>query len=92
MSGNVLIICITIIICGVLLAFCHYNEHKEDLSTDRFEYLVQQIEILKRDLKHMDAITDQMRKDMDRYDSEIMVLDTRITSLGKLFDPPNTLE
>ena len=51
MSGNVLIICITIVICGVLLAFCHYNEHKEDLSTDRFEYLVQQIEMVKKDHK-----------------------------------------
>ena len=51
MNMNVLFICITIIICGILLAFCHYNEHKEDLSTDRFEYLVQQIEMLKKDHK-----------------------------------------
>ena len=51
MSVNVMIICITIIICGVLLAFCHYNEHKEDLSTDRFEYLLQQIEMVKKDHK-----------------------------------------
>lgn len=51
MSGNVLIICITVVICALLLAFCHYNEHKEDLSTDRFEYLVQQIEMLRKDHK-----------------------------------------
>ena len=61
MSVNVLIICITIIICGALLAFCHYNEHKEDISTDRFEYLVQQIEILKRDMKDNDREISQLR-------------------------------
>lgn len=54
MNGNLIVICITVIICAVLLAFCHYNEHKEDLSTERFEYLVQQIDGLRRDMKEMD--------------------------------------
>lgn len=71
MSGNLIIVCLTIIICAVLLAFCHYNEHKEDLSTDRFEYLVQQIEILKRDMKDNDREIMDGFEERDRAISQL---------------------
>ena len=92
MSGNLIIICITIIICGVLLAFCHYNEYKEDLSTDRFEYLVQQIEMLKKDHKILSQDfnafeeasveeSKQIADDFEKLDRKIVNQEARIQIL-----------
>ena len=78
MSGNLIVICLTVIICAVLLAFCHYNEHKEDLSTDRFEYLVQQIEILKRDMKDNDR---EIMDGFEERDREILQLRSALAPL-----------
>ena len=73
MSGNVLIICITVIICAVLLAFCHYQEHQCDISDDRYQYLCGQIE----DLRKQNNLFDQR---CDRIVENIRIMDCEISS------------
>lgn len=103
MSGNVFIVCLTVVICALILAFCHWQEHHADISDDRYQYLCGHIEDIRKEIKSLNLWCDQLQDNMqitdrdiaagfDERDHEIMVLDTRITAIGKLFDGPNGLD
>lgn len=50
MSGNVFIICLTVIVVSVIFAFCHWVEHQSDITDDRYQYLCGQMADLKKEL------------------------------------------
>jgi len=57
MSGNVFMVCLTIIICSLIFAFCHWTEHQCDISDDRYQYLCGQTSDLK---KRIDTLVRQL--------------------------------
>lgn len=50
MSGNVFIICLTVVVVSVIFAFCHWVEHQSDITDDRYQYLCGQMADLKKEL------------------------------------------
>lgn len=54
MSGNVFLICLTVIICSVIFAFCHYQENLVDFSDDRYEYLCGLFAELKKKVREIE--------------------------------------
>lgn len=50
MSGNVFIVCLTVVVVSIIFAFCHWVEHQSDITDDRYQYLCGQIADLKKDL------------------------------------------
>ena len=71
MSGNLIIICVTIIICAALLAFCHYQEYHADISDDRYQYLCGQIEGIRKETKSFEQLCDQLQDNMQITDRDI---------------------
>lgn len=74
MSGNVFIICLTIIICAGMLAFCHYQEHQCDISDDRYQYLCGLI----NDLKHKHEV---LQIDMYTTHESMDIINKELTAL-----------
>lgn len=71
MSGNVFIVCLTIVICALILAFCHYQEHHADISDDRYQYLCGQIEDIRKQTKALEQWCDQLQDNMQITDRDI---------------------